>query len=283
MSHILSSAQLPTHLPGQTWSSRPAVDFVDFPGASSSSAAGHEPVSHTQQPIMTGTSVLGLKYDGGVMLAADNLASYGSLARFDDIQRLHPVGKFTCVGAGGDLSDYQQLQHMLDSLTIKQSQLDDGHELRTSQVFEYLTRVMYNRRSKMNPLWNSLLVAGWETSQSYDGKEMTNSSAPFLAYVDLQGTTYSAPSIATGYGSMIALPLMRKAQEDAPNGLLGEAEAEELLKTCMKVLFYRDARSLNKFQIAKINKSGVTISDSMSVETEWMAFEGLRGYGPQTK
>lgn len=68
----------------------------------------------------------------------------------------------------------------------------------------------------------------------------------FLAYVDLQGTTYSAPSMATGYGSMIALPLMRKAQEDAPNGQLSESEAEELLKTCMKVLFYRDCRSMNK-------------------------------------
>lgn len=100
---------------------------------------------------------------------------------------------------------------------------------------------------------------------------------------------------------MIALPLMRKAQEDAPNGQLSESEAEELLKTCMKVLFYRDARSLNKvsgchqcqlvkkerglnlihanqFQIAKIDKTGVRISDSMSVETEWMAFAGLRGY-----
>lgn len=48
---------------------------------------------------------------------------------------------------------------------------------------------------------------------------------------------------------MIALPLMRKAQEDAPNGQLSEAEAEELLKTCMKVLFYRDARSLNKVSL----------------------------------
>lgn len=24
----------------------------------------------------------------------------------------------------------------------------------------YLTRVMYNKRNKMNPLWNTLLVAG---------------------------------------------------------------------------------------------------------------------------
>lgn len=51
---------------------------------------------------------------------------------------------------------------------------------------------------------------------------------------------------------MIALPLIRKAQEDAPNGLMSEKEAEELLKTCMKVLFYRDARSLNKVSYVSI-------------------------------
>ena len=90
-------------------------------------------------------------------------ASYGSLARFDDVQRLHRVGTHTCVGAGGDMSDYQALQHTLDSVTTQQSEQDDGHLLRTSQVFEYITRVMYGRRSKMNPLWNSLVVAGWET------------------------------------------------------------------------------------------------------------------------
>lgn len=100
------------------------------------------------------------------------------MARFDDIQRLHPVGNFTCVGAGGDLSDYQQLQHMLDTLTVKQSQLNDGHELRTSQVFEYLTRVMYNRRTKMDPLWNSLLVAGWEAPHGQANVESKETGAP---------------------------------------------------------------------------------------------------------
>jgi len=265
-----------SHLPGQSWSSRPTHEHVHYPGTSSAHA-GADPTSHTQQPIMTGTSVLGLKYDGGVMLAADNLASYGSLARFDDIQRLHRVGTHTCVGASGDMSDYQQLQHQLDGLTVRQSGLDDGHTLRTSQVFEYLSRVMYGKRSKMDPLWNSLVVAGWETSKA-DGE----GGSPFLAYVDLQGTTYAAPTIATGYGAYIAVPLLRKALEDAPDGVLSEAQAEEVLKTCMKVLFYRDARSINKFQIAKIDKSGVQISDSQSADTYWDFADKLRGYGPQT-
>jgi 20S proteasome alpha/beta subunit len=31
-----------------------------------------------------------------------------------------------------------------------------------TQIFNYLTRVMYNRRGKMDPLWNSLVVGGVE-------------------------------------------------------------------------------------------------------------------------
>ena len=43
-------------------------------------------------------------------------ASYGSLARYKDIQRLHPVGTSTVVGAGGDMSDFQYIQHMLEDI-----------------------------------------------------------------------------------------------------------------------------------------------------------------------
>jgi 20S proteasome subunit beta 7 len=42
--------------------------------------------------------------------------SYGSLARFRDINRLNPVGEHTIVGASGDISDYQYIQHILESL-----------------------------------------------------------------------------------------------------------------------------------------------------------------------
>ncbi|KAJ2999549.1 hypothetical protein NUW54_g6920 [Trametes sanguinea] len=84
-----------------------------------------EGVQRTQQPIVTGTSVLGIKFKDGVMLAADNLASYGSLARFKDIQRLHPVGSSTVLGASGDMSDFQALQAILDDLTTDEFVDDD--------------------------------------------------------------------------------------------------------------------------------------------------------------
>ncbi|KIM30467.1 hypothetical protein M408DRAFT_328051 [Serendipita vermifera MAFF 305830] len=228
-------------------------------------------VKHTQQPIVTGSSVIGLKYKDGVMLAADNLASYGSLARYKDVQRLHPVGTSTILGAGGDMSDFQYIQHTLDSLIIEEFTYDDGNKLGPTEIYQYLSRIMYNRRSKMNPLWNSLVVGGIKS----DGES-------FLGYVDLLGTTYQSPTIATGFGSYIAQPLLRNAVDEHPEPLT-EEEALSIIQKCMKTLFYRDARSLNKYQVAKVTAEGVTISDPIEAPTVWGFAEGIRGYGAQTQ
>jgi len=235
--------------------------------ASNSFADG---VQRTQQPIVTGTSVLAIKYKGGIMMAADTLASYGSLARFKSVQRLHAVGQTTILGASGDMSDFQYLQGLLDELVTEEFTAGDGNELAPHEVHEYLARIMYARRSKMNPLWNALLVGGVR-----DGKS-------FLGYVDLLGTTYQASTLATGYGAHIALPLLRQAVETREDTLT-EEEARKIITESMRVLFYRDARSLNKFQIAKVTEAGVDISEPIVLDTHWSFAEGIRGYGPQTQ
>jgi len=262
----------PTH-----WG-RPRNDFVDnyntYPLYAQPRLDGNdtfaEGVQRTQQPIVTGTSVLAIRFKDGVMIAADCLASYGSLARFKDVQRLHKVGEHTILGAGGDMSDFQQLQHMLDTLVIQERTAEDGHSLGPTEIYEYLSQVMYARRSKMNPLWNALVLAGRKKGEN------------FLGFVDLLGTTYSSATIATGYGSMIAQPLLRKAVEGREH-LITEAEAREILLTSLRVLFYRDARSLNKFQIGVVDDNGVRIGEAESVKTEWNFAEGIRGYGADTQ
>jgi hypothetical protein len=37
---------------------------------------------------------------------------------------------------------------------------DDGNSLGPKEIHSYLTRVMYNRRNKFDPLWNSLVLGG---------------------------------------------------------------------------------------------------------------------------
>merc|ERR1711959_378056 len=112
------------------------------------------PNKHTQQPIVTGTSVLGLKYKDGVMMCADTLGSYGSMARFMSVDRLMKFGENTVIGAGGDISDFQYVQEQLTRLIEQDEALDDGSTLGPASIHKYLVHVMYQRRNKGNPLWN---------------------------------------------------------------------------------------------------------------------------------
>ena len=64
--------------------------------------------------MTTGTSVLGVKFDGGVIIAADTLGSYGSLARYRNCSRVMKVNNNTILGAGGDYADYQFLKSIIE-------------------------------------------------------------------------------------------------------------------------------------------------------------------------
>lgn len=45
----------------------------------------------TMSPSCSGTSVIGIRFKDGVIIAADSLVSYGSLARFTDFDRVIKV------------------------------------------------------------------------------------------------------------------------------------------------------------------------------------------------
>ncbi|KXT07709.1 hypothetical protein AC579_7861 [Pseudocercospora musae] len=240
-----------------------------------------QPITHTQSPIVTGTSVIALKFKSGVVIAADNLASYGSLARFTDVHRLKPFNKKAVVGFGGDVSDMQYLDRLLKSLDVEENystashteEKGDADMMSAKNLHTYLGKVMYKRRSDFNPLWNALLVAG-----------LDEKGTPFLASADLLGTTFSAPTMATGFGAHLAQPILRKSvpDEEASKNLDRET-AVRAIKDCMKVLFYRDARSMNEYSIAVIDEQGVELHEDEKLENQsWDFADRIRGYGTQT-
>lgn len=208
---------------------------------------------HTQYPYVTGTSVLGVTYKDGVLLASDMLGSYGSTKRYKNFARLARVNDACMVGASGELSDFQYVMRLLQELADDDFCMDDGHHLKPAEVFAYLCRVLYNRRNKMDPLWNSLVVGGF-----YGGR-------PFLGTVGMIGTNYTDATVATGFGNHLARPIMRERHRAD----MSEEEATTLLKDCLRVCYYRDKNSINKFQIAKVSAEGVSISEPFALETNW--------------
>ena len=121
---------------------------------------------HTQTPISVGTSVIGITFDKGVIIAADQLASYGSLARFRNVQRVARINDKTIIGCGGDYADYQFLMQYIEQRVIEEASFEDNHQMSPSSLHSWLTRIQYNKRSNFDPLWCDWVVGGL----NYDGK-----------------------------------------------------------------------------------------------------------------
>lgn len=175
------------------------------------------------------------------------------MARFK-MERLHKVNNNTLIGVSGEVSDMQEILKLLENFTTDEFCYDDGHESSASEVHSYLSRILYSRRNKFNPLWNQIIVAGFD-----------NDNKPFLGSVDLYGSSYVDDTLATGYGEHMARPLLRNRQKND----MSEKDAHDLLEDSMSVLFYRDARALDLIQIAKITKEGVEISEPFKLKTNW--------------
>lgn len=221
--------------------------------AASSAGNGHR--QHTKNPYVTGTSVLAVKYKDGVLIAADTLGAYGSTKRYKSMQRVVKVNDSTVLGAGGEISDFQHIQTLLDELTTDDYRFDDGIQMAPSEIYAYLCRVMYNRRNKFDPLWNTLVIGGVEPK----------SGTPFLGMVAMAGTHYVDSHVATGFASQLARPLFRERQRDD----MSEEDATQLIHDALKVCYYRDKQSMNKFQIAKVTASGTTISEPFCLDMKW--------------
>ena len=67
-----------------------------------------------RSPITTGTSVIGIQFKDGIVISADILGSYGSLARYRNLERLMKVNDNIILGASGDYADFQCIKSYVE-------------------------------------------------------------------------------------------------------------------------------------------------------------------------
>lgn len=212
---VATSAQL--ERPPQPSAQRPLSGAAPF---MVDMANSNDPNQHTKMPYVTGTSVLAIKYCDGVMLACDTLGAYGSTKRYKSMERMQRINDRVILAASGEISDFQYILTLLEELTTDDFRSDDGNQLGPKEVYAYLARVMYNRRNKMDPLWNTLVVGGLELDNT-----------PFLGMVGMIGTHYTDSHVTTGFANSLARPLMRERQRDD----MSEEDALALMHDCLKV------------------------------------------------
>jgi 20S proteasome subunit beta 7 len=196
-------------------------------------------------------------YDGGVLLAADTVLSYGSMVKSFNTPRLYSIEDRILLGASGEYSDLQEIKMKVEALALEEKtqsmeSLYTDRKLSAKSLWNYLRAVMYNKRSRMNPYWNDVVVAGWDEQ----------SNTPFMGVVDKLGTTLQENLVATGFGAYLAMPLLREKYR--PD--LSEGEARAILEDCMKILFYRDCRASSRIQLAKCTADGCIVSEPYELD-----------------
>jgi len=217
------------------------------------------------QPITTVSSVLGIRFDGGVVVAGDIAGNYGRMQMFTNCPRIIKVHENCLVACTGDYADFQYLRDIIEDVIIDDERHQDGFQLKPRSIHTWLSRVLYNRRNKFDPLWTNFLVAGIQ-----DGKT-------FLGYTDKLGTAFETEYFATGFGNYLATGMLREAAETKGDKLTKE-EAVELMKKCLRVLYYRDALAYNRYQIGIVSAEGAHILGPFQLDSDWTVAKFVKSY-----
>ena len=136
-----------------------------------------------------GSSVLGIRYNGGVLIAADCAISYGSMKHAKGVSRITKLSDEVAYSCSGEMSDFQEINKILrDKQEADQIENDGATFLKPRDYFNYLSRLNYQRRMKMDPLWNGTIMAGVDKK----------TGELFLGSLDLYGTKIEANFVLNG-------------------------------------------------------------------------------------
>ena len=146
--------------------------------------------------------------------------------------------------------------------------------------------MLYNRRSKFDPLWNTFVVAGLQVFSLQNVLNLIvplllniffQDNEPYLGFVNLQGVAFTETLLATGMGVDLCLPVMRSAMEKK-GGLLNYEEARTTLLQCIRLAYLRDCRSWPKFHLAKVDATGSSVEGPLLIDSDWTYAKGVAGY-----
>uniref|UniRef100_A0A914WW96 Proteasome subunit beta n=1 Tax=Plectus sambesii TaxID=2011161 RepID=A0A914WW96_9BILA len=227
----------------------------------------------TLNPTCTGTSVVAVTFDGGVAIVADRVASYGKTARYKGVSRLYRLNSSTLIGFGGDHADFQFIQNLIYRRAHDYKAMcgDPDAELSPMAVHSYLTALLYYRRSRMNPLWNTLVVVG--TQPDDEGVKK-----PFIGIVTLKGVAYHPKYVATGLGAMLIQQSLetefRKHQATyGAETKLTKDEAVGLLRKAMELVYYHDCLAHSEYEIGVVTTEDAAVLPPEELVGNWAMAE----------
>jgi len=191
------------------------------------------------QPIVTGTTTVGIICNDGVVLATESQATMGNLVASHRAPKIHKITDHIAMTISGSVADAQQIIRIIRA-NVNLRRLELGRELSVRAVSQLTATLLFQNR--LYPYITMLIVGG------------VDEEGPHIFTLDPLGSLLEEDKFAaTGSGSVIAYGVL----EDGYRENMPIEEAIELAKRAVKAARRRDIASGGKIQVAVITKDGI--------------------------
>lgn len=192
----------------------------------------------------TGTTILGLIFKDGVVVAADTRATGGSIVMDKNILKIHSLApNIQCCGAGTAADCNFMTDIMAAELELQR--LNSGRQSRVSTA---VTRFCTQLHRYQGHIGCALIIGGVDVSGSS------------LVMVSPYGNCSYLPYATMGSGSLAAMSIMEAKYKDD----MTEAEAKALAQEAIEAGIFHDEGSGSNVDISVITNKGVTLHRSVA-------------------
>jgi len=187
-----------------------------------------------------GTTTLGFKYQGGVVLAVDSRATGGMYIGSGSVKKIIEINKFLLGTMAGGAADCVYWERVL-SKQCRLYQLRNRERISVAAASKLLANQAYNYKGM--GLSMGVMIAG------YDKK------GPGLYYVDSDGTRTSGDVFSVGSGSIFAYGVLDKGYRYD----LTDEEAYDLGRRSIYHATFRDAASGGIVRVYHMKPTGYEV------------------------
>jgi proteasome beta subunit len=193
-------------------------------------------MSQKYQDVKTGTTTVGIIFQGGVVLATERRATMGTLIASKKAKKVHSITNHIGMTIAGGVGDAQQLVRII-SVECNLYQIRRGKEISVGAAATILSN--YLNQNRFSPYYVQLLVGGVDTN------------GPSIYSVDAAGgATIEENFVATGSGSLIAYGVL----EDRFKLGMNEDEVLDLAIRALRAAMQRDTASGEGYNIVIITR-----------------------------
>ncbi|KAK0400665.1 hypothetical protein QR680_015379 [Steinernema hermaphroditum] len=192
---------------------------------------------YPREPISTGTTLIAMEYEGGVVVGTDSRTSAGSYISSRATDKITPITDGLVVCRSGSAADTQCVADVV-KYALEVYSMMEGEPVSIYRAAQIFRRYLYDYREQMSA---SVLVAGFD--EKLGGQ---------LYAIPLGGFVTRQRCTASGSGSTFVQGFLDSQWKEG----MTEAECIEVVKQAVGLATFRDGSSGGVIRIAVIDAAG---------------------------